>query len=570
MNPDQPAPPSRTMTLGDRGQVSGTITRASDGAPITKMVVFLETLTGDTIALTETSGNGVYSLLNVIPELYILRVVPSRRDSMVVPANRDINLKRGQILVADFALQEFKEIDNPPCMVQGTVVDSRSLELLFGVIISDRSGQYRDTTDIHGRFELQNLPFGSRDFIITKDGYVTNYRQEYLIPGEVKTLSLGLVRVAESKIVGPSGGVVEGEKGAFITIPPGALSQSTATSLSLLPMTDYFVGYTTTDVVDGIKILPDGLTFQQPVLVTLPLKEWLPADTEIPVAFFHSRSTNFTAPVLGEVTDDGRYVVFPLSRVDSYCAPSSNCRWVMVQGSQFTFTTSEVREKTPHFCENNRSWDRQVGHGTRMTVNTWVMIGQDSVELVTHYDFNWSHQVQCNSDWCQRHWVESVAYGVVSGYVQICAPEDLPPDADWLETLWLSEKRVRITSVTYWSGVSKKIEPCCDDERCESDDNLCTRDICQGGECVHPDNERGIACKRACKDCDPKTGLCQRYRCRECEKCEQVEPPIYGRCVPECITAADCPEPPDPCYRAICRSDGCCDQERLGDPPCDE
>jgi hypothetical protein len=324
------------------------------------------------------------------------------------------------------------------------------------------------------------------------------------------------------------------------------------------------------DLVDGFKILPDGITFQQPILVTLPLLEWQPAETLIPVSIFHSQSLEISPPLSAKVTDDGRYIVFPLTRIDSYGITQRSCRWVMVQGSNFTYTTNEVRERSSQYCQNRQKWTRDVSHRLRINVNTSISLKVDKVDLSTQYYFNWHHLIACESDYCRRHYVQAVASATITGFVEICVDQQASAKMDWLDLIWLSEKRVRITSVTYQVGAGQDIEACCDGENCESDDNLCTRDICQDGECVHPDNEKGIACKSACKECDPRTGSCLRYKCKECEKCERAEPPIYGKCTPECITPADCPEPPDPCYRAICRSDGCCDKERVGDPPCDE
>jgi hypothetical protein len=571
LNQDQPSSTPRSITLGDRCQIAGTVTKASDGAPLKKVSVVLESSAGDTTAFTLTSSNGTYSLPNIIPGSYTLWVTASDIDTMLISASRSVSLKRGKSYALDFAIRKFDVIKDPPCSVQGFVLEKNTHEPVRDVAVADSRGMIYDTTDADGRFSLENVPYGARDFVFAKTGYVTNYRRETLIPGESKSILLALVAVAKSKMVGPSGGVVEGANGAFVTLPPGALMQNTDISFTMLPSTDYFMGYNVSTTVNSFKILPDGIAFQQPALVTLPLLEMMPAGTEIPFSIFHSASMVFESPVSAKVTDDGRFVVFPISKVESYGAPVENCVWVMVQGSNFRVRSGESRKRTSQYCENNQSWDHRVDHPLGIKAETSVTIPSiGRYDISTQYDYNWSKSVKCQSDWCRRNYVEAVATAQLTGYVEMCVDRNLPPTARWQNTFQASSKRIRITSVTYLTGYSEQVEPSSNGILCESDNNLCTKDICQDGECIHTPNDAGIACKSACKECDPKTGLCLQYKCKDCEKCERVEAPIYGQCIPECITEADCPEPPDPCYRAICRSDGCCDQERLGDPPCDE
>jgi len=568
---DQIAAPSPAPALGDRCQIAGTVTQASNRSPVSKVNVVLESLRGDTVAFTLTNLNGTYALANIIAGSYSLRIDAADVDSMLISAHRDVALKRGRSYTMDFALRRFDVINDPSCLIQGFVVDKLSRQPVAGVAVADWRAELTDTSDSDGRFSLENVPYGSCELTFSCNSYVTNYRQDFLIPGEAKTILLTMVPISPPKTIGATGGVVQGANGAFLTLPPGALSQNMEISLTLLPSGDYFVGYDVSAGIDGFKILPDGITFRLPVLVTLPLMERVPAGTEIPYSIFHGRSRAFGNPIVARVTDDGRFAVLPITEVDSYGIPIRDCVWVMVQGSGFRAKTREVRERTSQYCENNQSWERSVGHVLGIAVETSVTLAAiGEYEIGAHYDYCWSRPVACQSEWCRRHYVEAIAAAVVTGYVEMCADRSLSPDALWGETFLTSPKRVRITNATYLSGYGQDIMPSVDGGPCASDNNLCTEDLCQDGECVHPTGEKGVACKSACKDCDPKTGLCLGYKCKRCQRCERVDAPIYGQCVPECITEADCPEPPDPCYRAVCRSDGCCDQERVGDPPCDE
>jgi len=571
LSTDQTAESPPRLTLGDRSQIAGTVTQTSIGAPVGKVSVVLESPKGDTVAFTLTNQSGTYVLPNIIPGSYAIRIDASDVDSMLIGVHRDVTLKRGKSYTMDFAMRRFDIIDDPHCLIQGFVVDKVTRQLLQGVVVSAWRAEITDTTDSDGRFVLRNVPHGLCELTLSLSGYVTNYQQDLLIPGQAKTVLLALVPISRAKTIGANGGVVQGANGSFLTLPPGALSKNTDISFTLLPSGDYFVGYDASAHTDGFKILPEGMTFRQPVLVTLPLTERLPAGTEIPFSIFHTGSRAFGGPIDARVTDDGRFAVLPITEVDSYGIPIRNCVWVMVQRSNFRLTSSEVRERTSEYCENNLSWERPLEHALGITLLTSVMVasvGEYGINL--HYDYNWSRSVTCESGWCRRHYVEATAVAIANGYVEMCVDRNLSPDAGWGNTFLTSQKRVRITRVTYLSGYSQDVVPSSDGVSCASDNDLCTDDICQDGECVHPISQKGIACRSACSDCDPKTGLCMGHKCKACRRCERADAPIYGQCVPECITAADCPEPPDRCYRAVCRSDGCCDRERVGDPPCDE
>jgi hypothetical protein len=387
----------------------------------------------------------------------------------------------------------------------------------------------------------------------------------------VKTLAVNLMPVAKATRVGAAGGVIQGDRGATITVPAGALAQDTLISLTLLPAKDYFVGYNTSELVDGFKVFPDGVTFLKPVQVKLPLNARLPAETEIVFAMFHSDSMNFGAPLKGKVTDDGRYLAFSMTGIESYLVPQSDCVWQDILGTEKQFVSGVIRKQTSQYCENHQQWSHEVNQPLAISVEGQFSIpgGGKFKVLGAHYDYNWNEIISCNSDWCRRHTLVAITNATVTGCLEMC----LEPNVSAKEipaAFKNAPKRFHVTSVSYQDGYDMETNTCRNGLTCENDNNLCTKDICQDGECVHPDNEKAIACKSTCNDCDPNTGMSVNYRCKKCEHCERMGPPEYGKCVPECITDADCPDPADPCYRAICRADHCCGQEAVGDPPCDK
>jgi hypothetical protein len=563
---------SESITLeGNRGSVSGTVTKASDGSPMENVRVVLEAKGGEEVVAVQTGSDGRYVLPNVIPDIYTLRVIVPDEDSGFVPSQRDINLNRGQRLIVDFALQEYRIIENPLCVVEGTVVDALTGEPLPAVSIKQQIATRNQKTDANGKFRLSDVPYGPRVLSFSKSGYVTNYQREVLIPGEIKSLSMKLMPVALSRPVGPSGGVIGSSNGSFMTIPSGALDKVTEISLTTLPSEDYFQGYNTHQVVNAFKILPDGLTFLKPASLNLPLKERLPAGTEFSVSMFRSETLEFGTPIIGRVSDNGKFLVISLTSIQSYGIPRRECLWVKIQNSDFAVQARSTGGPMEHYCENHRSWVRTISHSLNFHVQNSVEIpdlGEVPIDL--HYVYNWYEDISCKSDWCRRNYIVPVAYGTLVGYVEMCVDPQFPPQTPLKQIFGRSEKRVRITSATYNSGHWQNEVPCADGVICQEDEDLCTKDICQGGECTHPDTDAAIDCRRQCRYCDSGSGGCAESFCKRCEKCEERAAPVYGECVPECISAADCPEPADPCYRAFCRSDHCCDQERLGDPPCDE
>jgi hypothetical protein len=573
LNPSEPVPaiPGKITLEKDRGMVSGKVTRASDGKPLEKIQVSLINEAGREVISTETGPDGIYILPNIIPDAYTLKIWDTMKGSLLIPFEGIVKLKRGKSTVQNATLQNYEVRQNPLCMVQGIVTDGITGQVLSDVTVRELQSLKEGRTDAKGKFVIENIPGDTREFMFYRNGYVTNYRQELLIPGEVKSIALNLMPVAESVHIGSAGGIVPGDRGATLTIPPGALMQDKEISLTILPVKDYFVGYNTIELVDGFKIFPDNLIFTKPVQVSLPLNDRQPAGTQISISFFHPNSMSFSDPIIGKVSDDGRNLIFSITRVESYGVPRSGCVWQAIPGTNRNFNIGEIRERIQPFCENHESWKRIVNQPIRFVFELEFNLPvRGRWRLAETFDYNWNGEVECSSDWCKRSYVVVLASGVsATAYAEWCVDPNMRPDQT-PDAFAHAPIRAHITNISYQIGLSRDDESCTDGLKCEDDNNLCTKDVCQAGECVHPDNEKGIICKSNCRECNPNTGECWNFECKKCEKCERTGAPEYGKCVPECITAADCPEPPDPCYRAICRADHCCDQEPVGDPPCDK
>jgi hypothetical protein len=111
--------------------------------------------------------------------------------------------------------------------------------------------------------------------------------------------------LAGSSLIGPAGGTVMDSGGASVDVPPGALSEEesinieTYTDASLLPAP---IGALGVPFVGGVSLEPDGLIFEQPVTITIPLTSVLKPGAEFPLLFYRKdlgawEETDFMAVV---------------------------------------------------------------------------------------------------------------------------------------------------------------------------------------------------------------------------------------------------------------------------------
>ncbi len=95
-------------------------------------------------------------------------------------------------------------------------------------------------------------------------------------------------------VIGPDGGTVTTTAGTKIEIPPGALTENTVIDIETLteetlpaPVPD---GY---EFLGGADFWPDGLTFNVPVTVTIPLNTPLPEGTFLGLFVFDLEAAKF-------------------------------------------------------------------------------------------------------------------------------------------------------------------------------------------------------------------------------------------------------------------------------------
>ena len=92
--------------------------------------------------------------------------------------------------------------------------------------------------------------------------------------------------------VGPSGGTVSDPGGASVFIPPGALAEErllsikTHHNMASLPAPAPFIG--------GVNLGPDGLEFQLPITITLPLNTNLLPGTQLPLFLYDSQESGWS------------------------------------------------------------------------------------------------------------------------------------------------------------------------------------------------------------------------------------------------------------------------------------
>ncbi|MDA3898655.1 MAG: hypothetical protein PF482_21150 [Desulfobacteraceae bacterium] len=92
-----------------------------------------------------------------------------------------------------------------------------------------------------------------------------------------------------STTIGINGGVVEDTNGAKVSIPPGALSETYDISISSYQNNDELPQGVAPilEMRGAVKLEPDGLTFSQPVMVTVPVSEYMEPRTKFPLLYWN-------------------------------------------------------------------------------------------------------------------------------------------------------------------------------------------------------------------------------------------------------------------------------------------
>lgn len=130
------------------------------------------------------------------------------------------------------------------------------------------------------------------------------------------------------KAIPPGGGLVRAAAGgriasldgrSSIMIPPGALGANETIQISNLANMDLPPRDAGMRVLSAVNFQPSGLTFLNPVTVTLPLNQELPADSTIPVYSYNESTLMFEDEgIIGTVSDDGASVTCQITHFSTY------------------------------------------------------------------------------------------------------------------------------------------------------------------------------------------------------------------------------------------------------------
>jgi hypothetical protein len=112
----------------------------------------------------------------------------------------------------------------------------------------------------------------------------------------------------QGDLVGPEGGTVIDPEGASVTIPAGALTEDTLISVTSHKSATSLPGPTLDgpNYGGGASFGPDGLVFQQPVIITIPIAITLTPGTTYPLYVFRPATGGWTqTEFVGVVNTDG-------------------------------------------------------------------------------------------------------------------------------------------------------------------------------------------------------------------------------------------------------------------------
>ncbi|HEX9830334.1 MAG TPA: hypothetical protein VGA94_01480, partial [Thermodesulfobacteriota bacterium] len=118
----------------------------------------------------------------------------------------------------------------------------------------------------------------------------------------------------EEGIVGPDGGVVIGSGDVVLEIPPGALDEDTFITVRLIdesevPMPPPEGSF----LVVGVELKPDGLEFNIPITITVPIDSEFQAGTPFPLLIFNPIDNTYEFEGEVVVNEDGISITFQTS-----------------------------------------------------------------------------------------------------------------------------------------------------------------------------------------------------------------------------------------------------------------
>jgi len=204
--------------------------------------------------------------------------------------------------------------------VGGAVYDAATREPMPGAVVQVRglSGGIKTSSDGKYTFPVIDFPDCSKKMIVVEysaPGYISSYRKVLAcsrMPVAVEPVFLKK-RDMQVTEIGSEGGTAGNTAGTVIAeIPAGAVSSNLPVQLTLydygrelpssLPKSSAFTY--------AVDLYPDDASFSEPVTVKIANSLGFAAGTPIPVGVFNSAEVRWEHESMGQVSDDGQWVVF--------------------------------------------------------------------------------------------------------------------------------------------------------------------------------------------------------------------------------------------------------------------
>ncbi len=195
-------------------------------------------------------------------------------------------------------------------LISGARVVVRGLE---GAYRTEANGAY--TVAVPGfdddEGQLQILEFSA-------PGYITSYRRVKLYPGTINTIPVVYLKERDHYVtmMGPEGGSITNSDGSIVVdFPAGVLTTPQA-----IQATNYEAGYelafplpNTVTFTYALELIPEGLTFPEPVSVRMRNDLGFAPGTPIPVGYFNPDAVRWQHESMAFVSEDGEWVEFEVT-----------------------------------------------------------------------------------------------------------------------------------------------------------------------------------------------------------------------------------------------------------------
>ena len=149
------------------GQITGTVTDSSTGSPVSGILVYAMTTTGQFLTSAQTNSQGGYSLGGLTTGSYTIEFSTSSSTQNYLPQyyNNRTTLQNADAVsvTAGQATTGINAAMQPGGQITGTVTSSATGKPIAGVQVTASAGSTYDnaTTDANGNYTLNNLPTGS-------------------------------------------------------------------------------------------------------------------------------------------------------------------------------------------------------------------------------------------------------------------------------------------------------------------------------------------------------------------------------------------------------------------------